>query len=92
MVGLTIERVLARYGQRPGLALCYGQGSVLSGFTTSSDLDLIMVWAGELPSGLAARELTDPGSEPVRFDGWLFHHVAGEVAYVVWFAAFLRTG
>lgn len=29
--------------------LCYGQGSLVSGYTEDADLDVVVVWEGDVP-------------------------------------------
>jgi hypothetical protein len=70
-VAVVVDRVVATYGAVSGLAFCYGQGSVLTGLTTSSDLDLVMVWTDRVPDRgeRPVRGLAEAGTEPVQFDG-----------------------
>lgn len=78
-------RIVDAHRPLGGLAFGYGQGSVLTGFTTDSDLDIVLVWdreevppSGERPAGAlcdvghASRQHSLPGLavDNLRVDGW----------------------
>ena len=86
------------------LSFCYGQGSVFTGLATDSDsdLDIVMVWDGEVPAAgrRPAGAVSEPGSTPDQFDlarggldkmrvgGWPVDIAHHpRCAYVTWFAA-----
>jgi hypothetical protein len=66
-VGATVA---AAYTECGGLSFCYGQGSVFSGLTMDSDLDIVMVWDRDVPPAdqRPARRLNDGAAEPIQFD------------------------
>lgn len=51
----VVEQLLAHFGDRPGLAWMYGQGSVFTRIRDDSDLDVILVWA-QLPTAATLPE------------------------------------
>jgi hypothetical protein len=46
---LAVERLVDRYRRTDDLSWMYGQGSVITGFTEDSDLDLILIWDKAAP-------------------------------------------
>ncbi|MFI7641020.1 hypothetical protein [Nonomuraea sp. NPDC049400] len=66
----------------------YGQGSVFTGFTTTSDLDMVIIWGEDEPPPPERRpvelalEQQLPGYRDAlldcadRGDEWLFHQLA----------------
>jgi hypothetical protein len=69
-VSTVVERVLDAYGKCGPLAFAYGQGSTFSGFETDADLDIVMIWADEVPARTTrpAARLCDPAITSVQFD------------------------
>lgn len=66
-VGRSVVTALAGCGK---VDFAYGQGSVFTGFSTESDLDLVIIWAEDEPPPAASRpvgQLTDAGSTPTQF-------------------------
>ncbi|GAA3647275.1 hypothetical protein GCM10022224_007620 [Nonomuraea antimicrobica] len=64
------REVVAAYAECGALDFAYGQGSVFSGFTNDSDLDIVIVWGADEPPPPARRpagRLSDPGCEPTQF-------------------------
>ncbi len=62
----------------------YGQGSVFSGFTAHSDLDIVIIWGEDelpLPARRPAEELSDPCTDTTQFHDAAFGldklHVSG---------------
>lgn len=68
-VSAVVEQVLSAYGRGRALAFAYGQGSTFCGFETDADLDIVLIWPGDIPAGgeRPAGELCDPGVTPVQF-------------------------
>lgn len=66
-VGRSVVTAFAGCGK---VDFAYGQGSVFTGFSTESDLDLVIIWAEDEPPPAASRpvgQLTDAGSTPTQF-------------------------
>jgi len=64
------RQVIPAYRALGGLAFAYGQGSVFSGFTDASDIDIVVVWDREGPPVPAERpvaELNAGPGDPVTF-------------------------
>ena len=47
---LVVGRLIEHYRRADGLSWMYGQGSVITGLTDDSDLDLILIWDQDVPS------------------------------------------
>jgi hypothetical protein len=65
------QRVIPAYRGLGGLSFAYGHGSVVAGYTTTSALDLVIVWdRDEAPRlrGRPVRELNDAQRRPTSFD------------------------
>ena len=58
------RQVLPAYRELGGLAFAYGQGSVFSGFTDDSDVDIVLVWDRDAPPAPAARPAEALNSGP----------------------------
>lgn len=54
-VDQAVSRVVETYRRCNGVSFCYGQGSVLTGLTPESDLDIVMIWGIGFPGGQRAR-------------------------------------
>jgi len=64
------SRVVPAYRKLGELSFVYGQGSVVVGFTTKSDLDLVFVWDRDEPPDLSARPaglLNEGARAPVQY-------------------------
>lgn len=88
----VLEELTERFRGRGGLGWLYGQGSVMTGLADDSDLDLILVWDQDVPTGATltahgdlALERSEVGGYPVdlmhiprwTLDGWLDELDAG---------------
>lgn len=63
------EQIVDAHLPLGGLAFSFGQGSVFTGFTADSDLDIVMIWdRKEVPGAdlRPAHDLTDPQHTPRR--------------------------
>jgi hypothetical protein len=49
-VASVVARIVDQYRGRDGLSWMYGQGSVMTGLTEDSDLDLVLVWSEDVPA------------------------------------------
>lgn len=66
------QKVISEYRRIGGLAFGYGQGSVFTGFSQDSDLDINLVWEQDVQPARETRPvglLCNPGHAPVQFDG-----------------------
>ncbi|MFG1812673.1 hypothetical protein ACGFIF_02815 [Kribbella sp. NPDC049174] len=63
---LVVERLVGHYRRTDGLSWMYGQGSVITGLTEDSDLDLILVWDQDVPGAP-----TMPGQSKLTAHGQL---------------------
>jgi hypothetical protein len=61
--------VLAAYACCEGLSFCYRQGSVLTGLTQTSELDLVMIWEDRVPERPARPARRTSARMPAQFDG-----------------------
>ena len=71
----VVEQVAVCFSQRHALAWLYGQGSVITGFSTDSDLDFVAVWhrmptAAVMPRGGGFAHHGELALEQWRMDGY----------------------
>jgi hypothetical protein len=68
-VSIVVDQVLKAYSGCGTVAFAYGQGSTFCGFELDADLDIIVIWADDIPADARrpARQLCDPGVTPVQF-------------------------
>jgi hypothetical protein len=67
----VVRKIVAAYQQCDDMAFCYGQGSVLTGLTQHSDVDVVMIWRDQVPARPArpVQPVSDPGVTPIQYDG-----------------------
>jgi hypothetical protein len=71
----VVEQVADRFGRQEALAWLYGQGSVITGFSTDSDLDFVAVWhrmptAAVMPGGSGFARHGELALEQLRMGGY----------------------
>jgi hypothetical protein len=69
-IPLVVEELTERFRGRSGLSWLYGQGSVITGLADDSDLDLILVWDKDVPTGATLSAYGDLALEQSEVGGY----------------------